>query len=95
MSTAPKMIARNHLIQENQKKACTEKALSGTFVPGFSVFLLTRTSRKRKTFKHEGRDGAQRKTLKLLLRVTLCPLCLIFLLFVQGFNFKVPKGHAS
>ena len=45
------------------------------------IVPLTRTSRKSKTFKHEGHNGSQRKTLKLLLRVTLCPFCLIFLLF--------------
>ena len=39
---------------------------------------LTRTSRKRKTFNHEGHEGARRKTLKAL------PLC-YFVPFVVNF----------
>ncbi len=49
----------------------------------FICETLTRTSRKSKTIKHEGHEGAQRKTLKAL------PSC-YFVPFVVKFSCFLP-----
>jgi mannosyltransferase OCH1-like enzyme len=60
-------------------------------VQGFNFKVPNPDKPEKKTFNHDGNNGALRKALNALTSCSVVTFVVNFLLFVQGFNFKVPK----